>query len=254
MPYWFKFSKNGRKDTPENKRRKYEAPNGSTMSRICNAFNDIKNINFNYAGVLKFNYQMLMKGFCKGNNPELVKLFCDMDKSNISMVIETKDLPYNNEKILINDYGILANDIKRRIEEKYGSLEYAYPFIVKELFAGEGANKASHKRMFWRVFGDIALNILRENLANCDVCPECNMKIPAWIENHTCIKNTKGFYECVDCHKQCERKHSRQYRCEDCQEIFNHWMKNERQKNNRRNKKAEKDQCISRLQSSSNET
>lgn len=64
MPYFFQFSKNGRKKqmNREERKRKYARPNGSTMNRICMRFDDIGNINMNYAGVAPFNWKMLMPG------------------------------------------------------------------------------------------------------------------------------------------------------------------------------------------------
>ena len=166
MPFWFKFSKNGRKDTPKNKRKKYAEPNNYTMNRICKAFEKVGKINMNYAGVPPFNWQMLLSEQCSGSNPELVELFCDMDNSNTASVIKAQEYNYSNEKNLINGYAIVAEDIAREITNRYGSLEKAYPYITKHLFAGEGANKVAHKQMFWRVFGNIALSNLKENLKN----------------------------------------------------------------------------------------
>ena len=224
------------------------------MNRICKAFDDIGNINLNYAGVPQFNYQMLLSGPCKGLNPELIQLFCELDNSNLSSVIESQENPYSSEKQLINNYSIVAEDITNEIIQRYGSLENAYPYITKYLFAGEGMDKSAHKQMFWRVFGQIALKNLRENLASCDTCPDCGVKIPAWVDNHLCVANTKGFYACSDCGKICERTNSRQCRCEICQEIYVKTKKVARRKAKRREKREEELIRISALQSSSKET
>ena len=254
MPYWFQFSKNGRKNTPENRNRKYAEPNNSTMNRICRAFDDIGYVNLNYAGVPQFNYQMLMSGPCNDSNPEVYQLFCEFDNSNKASVIASQESPYASEKQLINNYSIVAEDLKDELIRKYGSLEYAYPYIVKYLFAGEGMDKSAHKQMFWRVFGQIALENLRKNLSNCDVCPKCYIKIPAWVENHYCIKNAKGFYECIDCHVMCERTNPKQCRCLECQSVFKNEQKKLRQRAKRELKKAIEDKRITSLVSSSNKT
>ena len=250
LPWFFQFSKNGRKDTPQNKNRKYAEQNNSTMNRICKAFEDIGNINMNYAGIPQFNWQMLMSEPCKGSNSELVQLFCDMDSSNTSNVIESQENAYSSEKQLINNYGIVAEDIAKEITERYGSLEYAYPFITKYLFAGEGMNKSVHKQMFWRVFGQIALSNLRKNLQNCDICPDCGIKIPDWVENHKCVKNTKGFYECIDCGVMCERINAKQCRCEFCQDVYRNVQKRAREKAKRELKRAIEEKRIIPLLSS----
>ena len=125
--------------------------------------------------------------------------------------------------------------------------------MAKYLFAGEGMNKSVHKQMFWRVFGQIALNNLRKNLSNCDTCQECGIKVPDWVANHNCIKNTKGFYECIDCGKLCERTNARQCRCEGCQEVYTAITKRAKQKARRRERKADEEERIIRLQLFSNE-
>ena len=254
MPYFFKFTKNGRKDTPQNHKRKYAESNGSTMNRISKAFDDIGNINLNYAGIPQFNWQMLMSGPCVGSRPEISQLFCELDRSNLASVIESQETAYSSEKQLINNYGIVAEDITRELEERYGSLEDVYPYITKYLFAGEGMNKSSHKQMFWRVFGHIAIRNLRQNLATCDVCPDCGIKVPAWVKNHICVKNAKGFYECIDCGAMCERKNSIQYRCKDCQQVYRDVYKKSFQRARREKQKALTEQRIIRLQLSSTET
>lgn len=254
MPYWFQFSKNGRKDTPQNRKRKYAEPNNSTMNRICRAFDDIGNINLNYAGVPQFNWQMLLDKPCPNSRPEIPELFCEMDSANITSVIESQESSYANEKQLINGYAIVAEDITERMIEKYGSLKEAYPYVAKYLFAGEGMNKSAHKQMFWRVFGDIALENLKQNLANSDTCPDCGISVPSWVKNHQCIKNTKGFYECIDCGKMSERKSASQCRCEDCQEQYRSLQKKTRQRAKREMMKELLGKRISALQSFSTET
>lgn len=97
------------------------------------------------------------------------------------------------------------------------SLEEAYPHIVRHLFTGENAAKSSHKQMFWRVFGEIAVNILAQNLANNAVCLNCNQRIPLWSKEHLCPKQDKGLVMCVDCGIVVNRSNSKQCRCETCQ-------------------------------------
>ena len=233
MPYWFKYSKNGRKNVPQNKNKKYGELNGSTMSRICMAFSDIGNINMNYAGIPQFNWQMLLSEPCPNSKPEIQEMFCEMDNANKASVIESQDVSYTSEKQLVNGYAIVAEDIINRMVERYGSLETVYPYIAKYLFAGEGQNKSAHKQMFWRVFGDIALRNIKANLTNCDTCPSCGIKIPSWVKNHICIKNIQGFYECIDCGVMCERKNPLQCRCEGCQEKYRSITKKARQRERR---------------------
>ena len=222
MPHFFQYSRNGRKGVYVRKeeKKKFAKPNGSTMNRICRRFDGIGNINLNYAGVPPFNWQMLLVKPCCGLNPAVVKLFCDLDDANISNVMESRSYSDLGDKDDVLGYDLLRDIIVEEIEKLCGSLENAYPYIVKHLFAGEGMDKPSHKQMFWRVFGDIALRNLKQNLSDYRVCEVCGMKYPLWVANHYCVKTGRGFYECVDCGALCQRTHSMQSRCEECQQEY----------------------------------
>lgn len=222
MPWFFQFSKNGRKDLNDriSKRKQYTKPNGSTMNRICARFDKIGNIMMNYAGIPPFNWQMLLTekpSICINGT---VKLFCELDTTNLSNIIEAKDIEDLGDKENAAKFGLLRDHIIHELDMLCGNWQDAYPLIVKFLFAGENMNKSSHKQMFWRVFGEMAASAIESNLRNCRVCPDCGMKIPAWVDTHVCPKSMKGFYECVDCGKFCIRINSRQFRCESCQEEY----------------------------------
>lgn len=100
--------------------------------------------------------------------------------------------------------------------EKYGSLENVYPAIVFALFSENNLSKSSHKQMFWRVFGDIAIEKLEQNLVACRICPDCGMSIPLWSAPHVCSGLPRGFIRCNVCNKLSPRVNSRQLCCPDC--------------------------------------
>lgn len=222
MPWFFQYSKNGRRflHVPIKLRKKYTKPNQSTMNRICANFDDIGNINMNYANVPPFNWQMLLKNNNSVYNIAAVTLFCRMDDNNLANVIEIQQNDLDVSAGMFSLYDIIGKDIEHELCERYGSLEAVYPSIVKYLFAGSNANKMAHKRMFWRVFGDLACQALEYNIQTYTVCDNCGMKIPSWAKNHVCPKDTVGFFECCDCGAWCERVNSRQCRCVSCQEEF----------------------------------
>lgn len=222
MPWFFQYSKNGRRflHVPIKLRKKYTKPNQSTMNRICANFDDIGNINMNYANVPPFNWQMLLKNNNSVYNIAAVTLFCRMDDNNLANVIEIQQNDLDVSAGMFSLYDIIGKDIEHELCERYGSLEAVYPSIVKYLFAGSNANKMAHKRMFWRVFGDLACQALEYNTQTYTVCDNCGMKIPSWAKNHVCPKDTVGFFECCDCGAWCERVNSRQCRCVSCQEEF----------------------------------
>ena len=222
MPHFFQFSKNGRHNPNGRKIKRKDclAPNKSTMNRICNIFNGIGNINFNYANIPPFNYQMLLSKPSKLTNKKAIELFCELDNQNISNIIEASTKTDQEERMNTSKYDIVAEQIKHELIERYGSLEKVYPVIVKYLFVGENFNKQNHKQMFWRVFGDIAIDNLIQNSLAFYTCEKCNCKIPIWATTHECSKHQKGMFECCDCGKLCNRINPKQKRCPECQEIF----------------------------------
>ena len=217
--YFFQNSKNGRRDKTTNrkKKRQWAKPNDSTMNRICKTFDDIGNINMNWAGIPAFNWQMLLSETCLHSRTDIVSEFCDLDNIKVSLTITSAE-ESPAEKELVDNNTIIDEHIIDTLTRKFGSLEVCYPYIVKHLFTGDGAQKQSHKQTFWRIFGDIAIRNIRNNLKDCRICEECGAKIPSWATTHICPKNTQGFYECIDCGKMCERVNSRQQRCAECQE------------------------------------
>jgi len=201
----------------------------------------------NWAGVQPFNWQMLLSEPCLYNRTDIVSEFCDLDNIKVSIAItNAEESPA--EKDLVDNNTIIDEHIITTLVEKFGSLEVCYPYIVKHLFTGEEASKASHKQTFWRIFGDIAVNNLKANLQNYTVCPDCEAKIPAWAKSHSCPKNTQGFYECIDCGKLCERINSRQQRCASCQEHHRYDLRHIRRKQTQEEKKERDRQFTTFLQ------
>ena len=247
QPHFFQFSRNGRKQDPGKPKKSYAKPNGSTMNRICAAFEDIGNIDLNYAGILRFNWKMLLAEPCMWTRPEIPQLFCELDNVNLTSVIEAQDSPYTTEREQVAGYELLAQMTAQEMIENFGPLEVSYPYIVKYLFAGENVDKVAHKQMFWRVYGDIALRNLKHNLVSCDTCPDCKARVPSWDTNHMCAKSGKGFFQCEDCNRLFERLNSKQCRCKECQEEHVKRIKQDYDKTRYRQKKEKRKECTTSL-------
>lgn len=226
MPFFFQFSKNGRKESKlkASKKKRYAKENLSTMNRICKAFSDIKNINFNLADVAPFNWQMLLTNNSIEYYKDAVELFCTLDDSNISSLIESKISEDAKEQSYIKGYDVIAEQITHELTQKYGNLSAVYPSIVKFLFAGDGYKSQNHKQMFWRVFGDIAFYSIANNVVYSRVCDKCNKRIPDWATSHECKIDMNGLFECCDCGKICRKTGHNQTRCEDCAKKRNEMM------------------------------
>lgn len=218
MPFFFQYSKNGRRE--EKRTCKYSKKTGSTMNRLCSRFEDIGNINMNYANVAPFNWQMMLADNNAPYIEEAVRIFCDMDSSNSGNLIASTNCVNDVMNELNSAYEIMREMITETLEKKFGSLEAVYPSVTKYLFAGANANKQFHKSMYWRVFGHIAKRCLQNNLEHCTVCDKCLMKVPEWASSHECPGNAKGFLKCSDCGTVCIRSNSRQIRCKACQDLY----------------------------------
>ena len=238
MPWFFQFSKNGRHNSDERKKKKknFLKPNDSTMNRIWKRFSTIGNINMNMAEVKPFNYQMLLPCPPPPVDYEAVNVFCEMDDMNVANQIEAKyeTGPDMGERSNIKAYDILAEEITRELIERFGSLEAVYPSIVRYLFTEENLNKQSHKQMFWRVFGDIACSCLESNLCDSKICKACGMRTPHWFPVHTCAKDMKGFVTCCDCGTVVPRTNSHQVRCINCQAEHKRIMATNRKRRQRK--------------------
>lgn len=217
MPYWFQFSKNGRHADTTKKKKQCAKANNSTMNRLCALFDNIGNINLNAVGVPPFNGEMFLEAPVTEINTEAVELFSRLDDSNLQSRIDGASMMDVMEMYNAFGYEALKELITDKLTELCGSIEAAYPSIAYTLFVGDGKDKAAHKQMFWRVFGDIALRNLKLNLMTCVTCAHCGMKLPVWTEEHGCSATVKGFFTCVECGKWCHRINGRQKRCPECQ-------------------------------------
>lgn len=217
MPYWFQFSKNGRHADTTKKKKQCAKANNSTMNRLCALFDNIGNINLNAVGVPPFNGEMFLEAPVTEINTEAVELFSRLDDSNLQSRIDGASMMDVMEMYNAFGYEALKELITDKLTELCGSIEAAYPSIAYTLFVGDGKDKAAHKQMFWRVFGDIALRNLKLNLMTCVTCVHCGIKLPVWTEEHGCSAAVKGFFTCVECGKWCHRLNGRQKRCPECQ-------------------------------------
>lgn len=235
MPHFFQFSRNGRhnSDTKNKKKRRCKKPNDSIMNRLANYFGGIGNINMNYAGVAPFNYRMLLSSEVEDKMEDAVKLFFDMDNTNFSNIIDTSEQSDSAVRVSGAGYDFVAEQIKRVMMEKFGGIEVVYPAVVYALFSENNVSKSSHKQMFWRVFGDIALEKLEQNLVACRICPDCGMSIPLWAAPHVCSGLPRGFIRCNVCNKLTPRINSRQLCCPDCAVVYKRQYNQERYRKNK---------------------
>ena len=219
MPKWFQFSKNSRHAAANGKKKSFKKANNSIMNRIADRFSKIGNMNMNYAGVPPFNWEMLVSEPVTKINQSFIDLFCEMDSGNLSNLIDASDMSDASERAATAGYDFVRDQIIAMIEARYGSVEAVYPSIVKYLFTEGNLDKQTHKQMFWRVFGDICVAKLEENLVACRICPKCGMHIPIWSK-HTCLEAPRKMLVCQDCGATVLRAGPKQVRCDACQKLY----------------------------------
>ena len=218
MPKWFAYSKNARHAKSNGKKKAFKKANQSIMNRICERFSHVGNMNMNCAGIPPFNAEMMIDEPFNNYEDEAVRKFCEMDASNMGRLIENSEMNDFNDGLEAT-YDNVRDQITDTLINDYGSLENVYPSIVQHLFTGANMERQSHKQMFWRVFGDMAMHKLEKNLVACRICPTCGMHLPLWSK-HTCSEPQKKMLVCVDCGKTVERKGPKQTRCESCQKEY----------------------------------
>ncbi len=175
----------------------------------------IKKINFNLAGVAPFNWQMMLPSDSDEYCEEAIRIFCELDDSNISNIISASNEIDLRDKCQQIGYDVIKEYIEHEINSVC-TFDTAYCSLVKYLFSDENALKSSHKQMFWRIFGEKAEKILQENMSSASVCACCGMHTPAWA-THDCPKSIHGLFKCVDCGEWVQRTNPKQCRCETCQ-------------------------------------
>ena len=232
MPNFFQHSRNGRHNANNrlHKKKTFKPANQSIMNRICEKFSHIGNMNMNYAGVAPFNDEMLLDGPVYDINNDAINLFCEMDNANLLNQIDCDQASDISEKINSCNFDAVKDQIVEEMEYRFGNLNDVYASVEHYLFTGENAGKQNHKQMFWRVFGDIAVNNLEKNIIACRECPDCGMSIPLWGRKHICGQEHRYSVVCQDCGRTVARTNSRQTRCPMCQE------KHEKERRKRYNK------------------
>ena len=157
-----------------------------------------------------------MPGPTEAINIDLVSTFCAMDSFNLANLIQMQEDRIEDKEIALS-FNLLSETIIHELLKKVPTLEDVYPHIAKYLYADDNADKSTHKQMFWRIFGNIALANLQANLSEYNICPDCGMKIPAWSTGHHCRAVGKRLLTCIDCGIIADRTGPKQCRCEICQ-------------------------------------
>ena len=217
MPYFFQFSKNGRHNNSRGTKVKTKKRSLSTMDRICDIFEHVGVIHFNYDEVPMFNWKMLIGTNDVPKNQALVDEFFRLDDENFKTLNRQNDTEKVDQRSFKQQQEELQELVINKLTSQFGPLETIYPTIVEALFSGDNIKRSTHKNAFWQIFGDIAVEHLRRNMHSPKSCPVCLARLPKFDVDHTCANHPTGVFKCPDCGEYVVRHNARQVRCPDCQ-------------------------------------
>lgn len=200
LPYFFKFAKD--KDASQ-----VEAINNSTVNTICKKIENIKQGDFDFSCVGKFNKNRLMNNIHVDLKSDVAKEVIEKYKElkqnmeiyfmcvcNLSDVINN-DEEVSKERIAYIVYTSLRQEFEDFCKTKEINIVECVDIIIKYIYK---SNKDCKKGFLFNILGDIILDNLKNNI---------EIKQP----KEGCI-----FCEC--CGKEVEKKSNRQTMCLECAE------------------------------------
>ena len=185
MPYFFQFAKDKDKDDVAD-------INNSTVNRICRNIENIKQGDYDFSSIGKFNKNMLMNNCRIEINDNIINTDKELEKNKGLYMINAKELGVDSSEV----YVIAQKKIRERFELACSieeiSLKDGIDMVIRYTYS---KNKNSKKDFLFNIFGDIILNNLK-----------CNIKKPLGNEYIMC--------EC--CGERVERKANSQQYCNKC--------------------------------------
>lgn len=175
LPYFFQFAKDKDKsDVAE--------INNSTMNRICRNIEDIKQCNYDFSSIGKFNKNTLMRNSKIEINNDIINKYKELERKKSEYIMNSKKT--EDDKNII---GIVYRKMKKEFIEYCNSLEIklndAIDMIVRYIYT---TNRNSKKGFLFELFGkEIYENVLSKidkPLGEYIMCECCGER----------VKNTNG--------------------------------------------------------------
>lgn len=228
MPWFFQFTPNGR--SGDIKCCEKPTDNISIMNKIALKFEQLKKakLSLGYDDLDDFNPYMLIRDV-----PTIdIDVFPMFDReifnleNTMSKIKQNKIRSYYESS---DHFGKLKekewwqnklSELYNKMLEIFKDPVVIYNSLVIEMFS-KRAMSETRKSQFWQLFGDVALENIKYNLAHYYKCsiPGCNMKVPNWDTMHELHHQTID-----EMHKKCEYcgvifefKGKANLYCPDCQ-------------------------------------
>lgn len=193
MPYFFQFAKDYNPG-------KVEVINDSTVNRICQKIENIKQGDFDFSAIGSFRRANLMgnkkiKDFIQEENLEeanqkIIEEYERLNKEMQKYFIKNKDM--EQEEIEIATWDILRYEFSEFCNELNVNYGVAVDMVIEHIYT---TNRNSRKSFLFNVFGDAILNNLRRNITK---------------------SFDKGYIQCGDCGKRIKKTSNNQIRCPEC--------------------------------------
>lgn len=231
MPYHFQFSLNGRRKWRRNKQKINVMKRGlNVIDRLTALYDTMPKLNINKLDdVPAFHFEPLVS-LCGDvvNSIQFTEDIINTFNARDDECLKKQWTQMEDSFQACNQYTIASQQIKNIVidigkdyypEETQQQLFIrAYIAIVNNQYNGQGFNKTGHKKMFWRVFGNLVYN----NIINAK---QTNLLQYYYdLDNSPCKSNNVvqqyGIAQCIDCGIVFTRKGASQLRCCECQKQY----------------------------------
>lgn len=191
LPYFFQFAKDKDKSAVED-------INNSTVNRICKNIENIKQCNYDFSTIGKFNKNYLMNNSRIEIDNEIINKYKELDSNKGLYIINAKEMGDRDESILNIVYSQIKKEFLDFCESKKVKNIDAVDMVIRYIYT---TNRNSKKGLLFDVFGDIIYNNLKKNidkpLGEHIMCECCGLR----VENTT---NNKRY--CEKCAKKVKQE------------------------------------------------
>lgn len=185
LPYFFQFAKDKDADSVEER-------NNSTVNRICRDIENIKQVNYDFSAIGKFNKNYLMNNSKIEINDEVILKYKELEEKKGIFIINAKAQNDRDCNILAIVYEFMKKEFVEFCKLNNIELVDAVDMIIRYIYT---TNRNSKKGTLFDIFGDIIYENLKKNI-----------KMPL----------DKGYIMCECCGKRVKKTNNRVIYCEKC--------------------------------------
>lgn len=154
LPYFFQFAKDKDKST-------VDKINNSTVNRICRNVENIKQCNYDFSSIGKFNKNLLMNRPRIEINNDIVNKYNELEGNKGLYIINAKNNIDREENILSIVYSQIKKEFVQYCKDNNAALTDAIDMIIKYIYT---TNRNSKKGLLFDLFGDIIYENLKSNI------------------------------------------------------------------------------------------